>query len=86
MEILATPSLTIARYRRNADENDYLAILNDLDSRMSDVITTLATIPDKVNALNESYNSLNAHLDDLEEAALGELFYLSNSLLIDYFR
>ena len=80
LDILATQSLTIARYRRNADENDYLTILNDLDSRMSDVLTTVATMPDKVNALNESYNFLALYLDDLEEAALGELSSLSNCL------
>ena len=47
---------------------------------MSDVLTTVATMPDKVNALNESYNFLALYLDDLEEAALGELSSLSNCL------
>ena len=72
LDILATPSLKIARHRRNSDENDYSTTLNDLDSRISDVLNSLARIPDKVNALNDSYNSLDAYLDVLEEATLGE--------------
>ena len=80
LDILATSSAQIARYRRNIDENDYSTTLNDLNSRMSDVLNSLATIPDKVNALNDSYNSLDAYLDVLEEAALGELFFLSHCL------
>ena len=80
LDILAASSLKIARHRRNSDENDYSTKLNDLDSRMSDVLNSLARIPDKVNALNDSYNSLDAYLDVLEEAALGELFFLSHCL------
>ena len=86
LDILATPSLNIARYRRDADKNDYLTTLNDLDSRISDVLTTLAAMPNKVNALDESYNSLALYLDDLEESALGESSYLSNYLLIHNLR
>ena len=80
LEILATSNKEISRFRRNDDENDYLTTLNDLDSRISDVLTSLAAIPDKINALNDSYNSLDTYLDDLEEAALGELSYLSRCL------
>ena len=74
---MATPSLTNARYRRKADETDYFTTLNDLDSRMYDVLTSLATIPDKFKALNESYNSFEIYLDDLEEATLGETSFFS---------
>ena len=77
LEILATPSLTNARYRRKADETDYFTTLNDLDSRMYDVLTSLATIPDKFNALNESFNSFELYLDDLEITTLGEVSFLS---------
>ena len=81
MEILATSNKEIYRFRRNGDEN-YLTTLNDLGSKISDVLTSLAAIPDKINALNDSYNSLDTYLDDLEEAALGELSYLSKCLSI----
>ena len=73
LDILATSSAKIARYRRNIDENDYLTTLNDLDSRISDVLTALAVIPDKVNSLNDSFNSIEIDLDDLEATTLGEL-------------
>ena len=85
LDVLVVSSKTAARYRRNFDEIDYSTTMNDLDSRISDVITSLAAMPDKVNALNHSYDSLETYLDDLEEATLGKsLFFL---LLIKlYFR
>ena len=76
MDVLATSNIGVTRFRRDGDENDYLTTLNDLDSRLSDTFTSLATIPDKINALNESYNSFELFLDDLEEAALGELSFV----------
>ena len=86
LDILATSSAQIARYRRNIDENDYSATLNDLNSRMSDVLNSLATIPDKVNALNDSFNSMETYLDDLEATTLGELSFLSHWFIKLYFR
>ena len=77
LDILATSSLTIVRYKRNVDENGYLTTLNDLDIRTSYVLTSLAAMPNKFYALNDSYNSLETYLDDLAEAALGELSFLS---------
>ena len=86
LDILATSSAKIARYRRNIDENDYLTTLNDLDNSISDVLTALAAMPDKVNALNDSFNSMEIYLDDLEATTLGELSYLSHWFIKHYFR
>ena len=72
LDILATSSLTIVRYKRNDDENQYLTTLNDLDNRISDVLTSLAAMSNKFHALNDSYSSLEAYLNDLAETALGE--------------
>ena len=76
LDVLATSNIEVTRFRRNGDKSDYLTTLNDLDSRLSDAFTSLATIPDKINVLNESYNSFELFLDDLEEAALGELSFV----------
>ena len=86
LDILATSSAKIARYRRSIDENDYVTTLNDLDSKISDVLTALAAIPDKVNALNDSFNSMETYLDDLEATTLGELSFLSHWFIKLYFR
>ena len=69
-----TSSLTMARYRRETDEDDYLNTLEDLDSRISDVLTSLAAVPGKISALNESYDSFETSLDYLEETAEGKFF------------
>ena len=76
LDVLATSNKEVTRFRRNSDKNDYLTTLNDLDSRLSDAFTSLATVPDKINGLNESYNSFELYLDGLEEAALGEFTFV----------
>ena len=62
----------MARYKRDTDEIDYLSTLEDLDSRISDVFTLLDEVEGKVNALNDSYDSFEASLDNLEETAEGK--------------
>ena len=59
----------MARYRRDTDENDYLNTLEDLDSRITDVLTSLAAVSGKIDSLNNSYDSFEASLDSLEETA-----------------
>ena len=67
-----TSSLSMARYRRDTDEDDYLSTLEDLDSRISDVLTSLAAVSGKINSLNDSYDSFETSLDHLEETAEGK--------------
>ena len=86
LDVLVVSSKTAARYRRNFDEIDYSTTMNDLDSRISDVITSLAAIQDKHNVLNHSYDSLETYLDDLEEATLGKLSFFFSLLIKLYFR
>ena len=59
----------MARYRRDTDENDYLNTLEDLDSRITVVLTSLAAVSGKIDSLNNSYDSFEASLDSLEETA-----------------
>ena len=75
LDILADSSLKFTRYKRNDDEDELSTTLNELDNRISDVLTSLAAMSDKVNVLNNSYYSLDSFLDDLEEATLGELSF-----------
>ena len=72
-----TSSLSMTRYRRDTDEDDYLSTLEDLDSRISDVLTSLAAVSGKINSLNDSYDSFETSLDHLEETAEGK-FLLFN--------
>ena len=67
-----TSSLSMTRYRRDTDEDDYLSTLEDLDSRISDVLTSLAAVSGRIDALNDSYDSYEASLDYLEETAEGK--------------
>ena len=62
----------MVRHRRDSDETDYLGTLEDLDSRIADVFTLLDEVEGKVNALNDSYDSFEASLDNLEETAEGK--------------
>ena len=64
----------MARYRRDTDENDYLNTLEDLDSRITDVLTSLAAVSGKIDSLNNSYDSFEASLDSLEETAERKFF------------
>ena len=65
----------MARYRRDTDESDqYLTTLEDLDSRIADVLTSLAAVSGKINSLNNSYDSFEASLDSLEETAERKYF------------
>ena len=66
----------MVRHRRDADESGYLATLEDLEDRITITLKVLTAIPDRVNALNDSYESLEASLDDLEETALRKLIAL----------
>ena len=66
----------MARYRRDTDENDYLNTLEDLDSRIADVLTSLAAVSGKIDSLNNSYDSYEASLDSLEETAERKFFHL----------
>ena len=65
----------MVRHRRDSDETDYLGTLEDLDSRIADVFTLLDEVEGKVNALNDSYDSFEASLDNLEETAEGKYFF-----------
>ena len=64
----------MARYRRDTDENDYLNTLEDLDSRITVVLTSLAAVSGKIDSLNNSYDSFEASLDSLEETAERKFF------------
>ena len=66
----------MVRHRRDADESGYLATLEDLEDRITATLKVLTAIPNRVNALNDSYESLEASLDDLEETALRKLIAL----------
>ena len=70
----------MVRQRRDADESGFLAILEDLEDRIAITLNFLTAVPDRVNALNDSYESLKASIDDLEETALRKLIALKNSL------
>ena len=66
----------MVRHRRDVDESGFLATLEDLEDRITITLKVLTAIPDRVNALNDSYESLEASLDDLEETALRKLIAL----------
>ena len=66
----------MVRNRRDADKSGFLATLEDLEDRITITLKLLTAIPDRVNALNDSYESLEASLDDLEETALRKLIAL----------
>ena len=66
----------MVRHRRDADESGFLATLEDLEDRITVTLNLLTAIPDRVNALNNSYESLEASLDDLENTALRKLIAL----------
>ena len=66
----------MARYRRDTDENDYLNTLEDLDSRIAVVLTSLTAVSGKIDSLNNSYDSFEASLDSLEETAERKFFHL----------
>ena len=68
------------RHRRDADESGFLVTLEDLEHRIRITLDLLTAVPDRVNALNDSYESLEASIDDLEETALRKLIALENSL------
>lgn len=68
-----TSSLSMARYKRDTDEDDYLATLEDLEDRITVTLSLLAAVPDRVNAVNDSYESFETVLDELEETALRKL-------------
>ena len=70
----------MVRQRRDAGESDFLATLEDLEDRIAITLNLLTAVPDRVNALNDSYESLEASIDDLEETALRKLIALENSL------
>ena len=66
----------MVRHRRDVDESGFLATLEDLEDRITITLKLLTAIPDRVNALNDSYESLEASLDNLEETALRKLIAL----------
>ena len=66
----------MVRHRRDVDESGFLATLEDLEDRITATLKVLTAIPNRVNALNDSYESLEASLDDLEETALRKLIAL----------
>ena len=70
----------MVRNRRDADKSGFLATLEDLEDRITVTLNLLTAVPDRVNALNDSYESLEASIDDLEETALRKLIALENSL------
>ena len=70
----------MVRQRRDAGESDFLATLEDLEDRITVTLNLLTAVPDRVNALNDSYESLEASIDDLEETARRKLIALENSL------
>ena len=66
----------MVRHRRDVDESGFLATLEDLEDRITITLKVLTAIPNRVNALNDSYESLEASLDNLEETALRKLIAL----------
>ena len=66
----------MVRNRRDADKSGFLATLEDLEDRITATLKVLTAIPNRVNALNDSYESLEASLDNLEETALRKLIAL----------
>ena len=73
----------MVRHRRDADESGFFAILEDLEDRITVTLNLLTAVPDRVNALNDSYESLEASLDDLEETALRKLIALKTLVSIN---
>ena len=67
----------MVRHKRDVDESGFLARLEDLEDRIKVTLNLLTAVPDRVNALNDSYESLEASLDDLEETALRKLIALN---------
>ena len=67
----------MVRHKRDVDESGFLARLEDLEDRITVTLNLLTAVPDRVNALNDSYESLEASLDDLEETALRKLIALN---------
>ena len=73
----------MVRHRRDVDESGFLATLEDLEDRITVTLNLLTAVPGRVNALNDSYESLEASLDVLEKTALRKLITLNKLIFVN---
>ena len=68
----ARSRLLLSRNARDINdtvEDNYFAYLEDLDARITTIFNLLQSVPNRVNALNDSYHSFETSLAELEATA-----------------